>query len=81
MEQFSEEALLFVPVALALCQLQLLSKQHYLVFKIFKIHSLRNSKSYVADILRECSPPTTCHKSPVTCIFFFIFLILFFDKV
>ena len=34
---------------------------------IFKILSIPNHKSWEADILRECSPPTMCHMSHVKC--------------
>ena len=34
-----------------------------LFLQIFKTSLLSNLKSYEADILRDCSPPTTCHMS------------------
>ena len=43
------------------------SQQIILCENIFKTSSLRNSKSWGADILIEGSPPTTCHVSCVTC--------------
>ena len=34
---------------------------------IFKVLSIPNHKSWGAEILRECSPPTMCHMSRVIC--------------
>ena len=43
------------------------SESLILFLQIFIISLITNSKSYGAEILRECSPPTTCHMSRVTC--------------
>ena len=44
-----------------------------LSFRIFKTLSIPNCKSWGAKILRECSPPTMCHMSCVTChVYFFM---------
>ena len=34
---------------------------------IFKVLSIPNHKSWGAELLRECSPPTMCHMSRVIC--------------
>ena len=39
---------------------------------IFKVLSIPNHKSWKAEILRECSPPTMCHMSRVTCRIFLL---------
>ena len=51
-----------------------------LLIKIFKTLFIPNRKSWEAEVLKECSPPTmchmtyaTCHMSWVMCIFIFIF--------
>ena len=53
---------------------------------IFMVLSIPNHKSWGAEILRECSPPTMCHMSRVIChmsgvrcqVSFFIYIFLNF---
>ena len=46
---------------------------HYLIhslillFRIFQTLFIPNRKSWAAEILRDCSPPTMCHMSHFTC--------------
>ena len=55
------------------------------LFRILKILSIPNRKSWGTDILRECSPPTMCHMSFVTShvsrVKCHILFSLFFDRV
>ena len=38
-----------------------------LFYNIFNVLLIPNHKSWGAEILRECSPPTMCHMSHDTC--------------
>ena len=53
--------------------------------KIFNTLHIPNCRSWAAEILRECSPPTMCHMScvrcqvpGVKCFFLFLFIFIFF---